>query len=387
MLGCAEFTAAVEPATLAALFVVDSSDSMTETTALGPTKWQALGQAFQAYLGAPEAAGSYAGIGFFPRIDASVPELCQTAADCGDAGDACRPLGLCVPHGSTTCVADKNCPSPIDHCMRKGMCQYGKTECALATESCPMAGDICIPASFCRNHVRCDASDYAIDGLLRLPEGAGALSAALAAQKPDDYTPTAPAVAGAIASASAWMAAHPRHTAVVVLATDGLPDRCDDDILDYGFAKGMANIAATVAQGAEDGVRTYVVGFFAPSEQPVAQAALDAVAAAGATGQARIILTDGDVTQLLESALGDVRADAACEYAIPTNTTVDLTKLRVFVDGAAVARVASAGACDADKGGFYYDLPPDGPRPPRRIILCPASCARGAAHTLRVSCR
>jgi hypothetical protein len=184
------------------------------------------------------------------------------------------------------------------------------------------------------------------------------------------------------------MNAHPDHNAVVVLATDGLPDRCDDDIVSLGFEKGISNIADAAASGASSGVLTFVIGVFAPDEEKLAQSALDSIALAGGTKSAFIIRTDTDVVAMLTAALDKVRAAQQCEYAIPQNTSVDLKRLVVSIapDSPPVQLVADAGSCPLVPDGFHYDTDPAGSKRPRRIVLCPQTCAKNVSHTLRVTC-
>lgn len=58
---------------------------------------------------------------------------------------------------------------------------------------------------------------------------------------------------------------------------------------------------------------------------------------------------------------------------------------------AAAALSASMAACGPESRAFYYDVPPGGPTPPRRILLCPATCAVLAGQSapsieLQVNC-
>jgi len=106
----------------------------------------------------------------------------------------------------------------------------------------------------------------------------------------------------------------------------------------------------------------------------------DPVAKLGGTGLGLVAL--------LSAALADVRKVAQCDYSIPQNTSVDLARLAVFIDdkSPALKLVANAPACDPKKGGFYYDVIPSSTVHPRRIILCPATCAKDKSRTIRVDC-
>ncbi len=390
LLDCAGFMAAVEPTTLAAFFVVDTSASMVNPTSGNVPKLTAMKQGIQQYLAASDAKGTYAGLTTFPLIDPSVPEKCRVASECGPNGGTCLPYGHCNKYFAITCLPDVIgiCPSG-DTCASFGMCKSNKADCILnmgSTGCNPM--DVCVPAGSCERHQGCDASSYAIGNTGLLPGNGAALLKALAAHAPAGLTPTLPALAGALQSAESWMVAHPSHKAVVVLATDGLPDRCDPDMMSGGLAVGISDLATVAASGTNEDVATYVIGVFSPVEEKIAQAALDEVADAGGTDKAFIVRTDMDVVALLNTALAKVRKSAECEYAIPQNTSVDLTTVAVFIDdkSPALPLVAGASACNPKLGGFYYDTDPNGTRRPRRIILCPASCARDADRTIRVDC-
>ncbi len=386
LLDCSEFRAFVQPATLDTFFVIDSSKSMTNPTAQGDRKWDVLRVSLAQYLMKPTTAGTYAGVSFFPRVNAGIAEDCRDGGDCN--GGACVPLGHCNANESLTCSNDADCPNPGDQCERFGLCKFKDIMCEPKKGECKDAGGNCIESGYCEGFLRCAADDYRIVDPRPLPAAAGDLLAAYDAQALSGYTPTLPAVAGGVASCSAWMNAHPTHKAVVVLATDGLPDRCDEDFVNKGFTAGIANVAGSAALGRADGVLTFVIGVFAPKDETYATASLDQVAAAGGTGKAFIISTETDVAALLTAALAEVRNSARCEFAIPQNTSVDLATVRVYLDEVSppVAPVANAAAC-GDAGGFYYDVPPSATSHPRRLVLCPASCAKNASHEIRVSCR
>ena len=101
-----------------------------------------------------------------------------------------------------------------------------------------------------------------------LPGGATAFVGALNGKTPNGNTPTSAALQGAINSAKAFATANPGHTAIAILATDGLPTECDTNI---------ANIKAIAAAGlaGTPSVKTYVIGVFAASEATVAKQNLD----------------------------------------------------------------------------------------------------------------
>jgi hypothetical protein len=388
LLDCSEFRAFVQPATLDTFFVIDSSKSMNNETAQKQRKWDAVRASLAQYLSKPTTAGTFAGLSFFPIVNAGIAEDCRDASDCGEAGGGCVPLGHCNANESITCSIDADCPNPGDSCERFGLCKFKNIMCEPKKGECKDEGGNCVESGYCENFLRCDAGAYLITNPEPLPKAAADLLKRYDAQELSGYTPTLPAVTGGVQSCSAWMNAHPTHKAVVVLATDGLPDRCDEDFVGQGFNAGIANVRNSAAAGRADGVLTFVVGVFAPKDETYAAAALNQVAAAGGTGKAFIISTETDVAAQLSVALEEVRTSARCEFAIPQNTSVDLATVRVYVDEVSppVSPVPNAAAC-TNAGGFYYDVPPTLTQHPRRLVLCPASCAKNVSHEIRVTCR
>jgi len=124
-----------------------------------------------------------------------------------------------------------------------------------------------------------------------LPGNASPLAASLQAHKPADFTPTAPALRGAIIHMKAWAAAHPSRRPGVVFITDGFPTECDPQAI-----SAVASIAAEGANN-EPVVRTYVIGL----NLGLGGRNLDELAQAGRTGHA--VLIDQDVSPSVEGAL------------------------------------------------------------------------------------
>ncbi len=169
---------------------------------------------------------------------------------------------------------------------------------------------------------------------------------------------------GALGYAVDWAAANPDHATVLVFATDGDPTNCTTN--------SVPGIASHVA-AAQPAVKTFVVGVGSSLGN------LDAIAAAGGTGQALLVDTAADVTQQFITAMNSVRAIGQCQLDIPDpeEGTPDYGKVNVaIVDPAdddnriTLANVPSEEDCDEITGGWYYD----DPQRPARIFLCPASC-------------
>jgi hypothetical protein len=78
----------------------------------------------------------------------------------------------------------------------------------------------------------------------------------------------------------------------------------------------------------------------------------------------------------------DIRANGACKFQIPVPKTgqPDYGMVNVYytplgqTDQQVVNYVGDVSKCDAQKGGWYYDVDPSSATP-TRILLCPASCS------------
>jgi hypothetical protein len=128
--------------------------------------------------------------------------------------------------------------------------------------------------------------------LAPLPGNAGTLKASLAAHDPAAFTPTAPALTGAIRHMKEWAPAHPGRMPLVIFVTDGFPTECDpQDIND------VASIARE-GRDTQPAVRVGVIGL----NLGAGGANLDAIARGGGTGSARLI-DGGDAEAQLKSAI------------------------------------------------------------------------------------
>jgi hypothetical protein len=207
-----------------------------------------------------------------------------------------------------------------------------------------------------------------------LPGNAGAITASIAGHAPSGGTPTSAALQGAIDHAKAFANQNPDHVVIVTLATDGDPTECDPDI---------NNIAAMAAAGlnGSPAIRTFVIGVGSSLTN------LNAIAAAGGTGQAYIVDTNQNVTQQFVDALEDIQGNAlGCSYALPDppeGEMLDLEKVNVEYtpgDGGptqTIPKVANAAACPPNGDGWYYD----DEQAPTQILLCDFTCAKVSADT------
>jgi hypothetical protein len=237
------------------------------------------------------------------------------------------------------------------------------------------------PESFCLHTAQCAPAAYAAPAvdIAPLPAAAQALVTSITAEMPEGNTPTAPALSGALTKARAWATAHPDHTVVALLATDGLPTECiDKPEMDPSGIIGVRRAAADGLAGMPS-VSTFVIGVFGPADT-TAQQNLNQIAQAGGTDAAFMVDTSRDVTAQFLAALNQIRASKlACEYLLPeppSGQSLDFTLINVdFSNGASTERVFSVRSeadCDPASGGWYYD----NAGTPTKILICPATCAR-----------
>jgi hypothetical protein len=383
---CAAHTQKAEQLPLDLYVLLDSSASMTEETAAGQTKWDAVRAALTAFLRDPMSAGIGVGLQYFPLTRPGVPGECAVDTDCGASGP-CHILKTCAaPDDIVVCNQNSDC-APGDVCVPLGGCTLTPDFCIPVGTFCGGTrgiprGNTCVGfPGYCNGRDLCDGAAYATPAVevAPLPGAANALVASLTQHAPDGLTPTSGALTGAIAHAQTLARANPTHRVVVLLATDGLPSECAPfDI------EGVARIAAG-GLAATPSISTFVIGVFAPDEQVGAQANLDTIAAAGGTKQSFTINLNQNVTQAFTAALNSVRTAAlSCQFKVPAadpGQTLDYYRVNVqFTPGAGqpvtIGNVASKAACDPRKGGWYYDVNPAGGARPENISICDTSCAQ-----------
>jgi len=434
IVSCAETAQMGRLVPLDIFIMLDTSGSMLEGTtaaANAPTKWNAVRAALQTFLTDPGSTGIGVGIQYFPLLDTDAPETCTSDAACGAFGPCflkfcqnagpdifpcsaasecrtqagedvgpCTPLTLCWPppqaatdplilcHDVSECpaVAGARCV-PFNECS--GNTDYG---CPVAGMPCGTVGGMNLgtcrafsPTSICLHTSDCSATTYATPAvdIAALPGAAQAVVASITAKMPAGNTPTAPALTGAIDKARSWATAHPDHTVVALLATDGVPTECiANPTTDPSGITGVRSAASAGVSGTPS-VSTFVIGVFGPGDT-TAQANLNQIAVAGGTKSAFLVDTSGDVSAQFLAALNQIRATKlACEYLLPeapSGQTLDFNLVNVdFTTGASTERllaVSQASACDATSGGWYYDQDPSMGGVPTKIMICPATCAR-----------
>ena len=384
---CATESAGAEPVPLDLYVMMDSSRSMLESTTAGATKWSAVTSALTAFFNDPQSAGIGVGLRYFPDVQPNVPATCT-------ADTACAAFGPCDLRKS--CVRTGKTSTAVTLCGDTTLPQCASDESCSLLGTCPIAGGYCVPAGstacdggemckpidgYCHARDICESAPYAVPTVAvgQLPGAAAALSSSLTTHKPDGFTPTGPALSGALQFAKARAMANAGHKVAVLFVTDGLPSECTP--LDLAGIGAIANTAATGTPA----VPTFVIGVFSTTEATTATPNLNALATKGGTGSAVVISTNQDVTQVLQGALNQIRTkEIACEYKVPPSSgggAIDFGKVNVqYTSGAGkvatIGHVASATACDATRGGWYYDVDPATGARPTSIKACGATCSQ-----------
>lgn len=372
--------------------MLDTSGSMLDTTAAGTTKWDAIKQAFTAFLQDPQSDGLGVGIQYFPLTKAGVPDSCTSDAECGIGAPcllkSCTGVGQIAP-----CTRNTDCPA-LSQCALLGRCS-GNTAyfCQPVGGNCGGGLGSCVQltSSVCVNSTSCLVGDYEKPAvpIALLPDAAAAIISSINAQTPNGNTPTGPALQGAIDQAKSWAAAHPSHTVITVLATDGLPTDCNP--------LAISDVAKLAAQGASGTpkIDTFVIGVFGPNDT-ASQSNLDTIAQSGGTKQALIVDTTKNVKQQFIDALNNIRGQALpCDFEIPAppdGGTLDYDQVNVdYTDPSGTTQhlyqVQDKSHCDPQKGGWYYD----NNTAPTRIIVCDSTCntfkQNGGQVETRVGCQ
>jgi hypothetical protein len=373
--------------------MMDSSLSMNDATSAGPSKWSAVTSAMSTFFKDPNSAGLGVGLKFFPDEQSGVPASCSADGDCGTYGP-CDHRTACVTQNTKNtgtpviCATASDCAGTNKACVPIQSCGNGTYCVSDGTATCPTT---CMPfTGYCHARDICDSGDYAtpVVSIMTLPGAEPMLTSALDGHSPGGYTPTGPALTGALQYAQQRMTSNPDHKIAIVLVTDGLPG---------GFIPGMPNptcapsdipgVAGIAASGLP-AVPTFVIGIFGPGDlidpNMNPQANLNMIASAGGTGTAVIVDTSMDVTAQIQAALKLVQtASIACQYAIPkpSSGSLDYNKVNVYFSSASMSStqlgyVTSKDKCRADLGGWYYDVDPATGGTPTQIIACDQNCSQ-----------
>jgi hypothetical protein len=387
---CASSSTGAQPVPLDLYFLMDSSKSMADATGAGTSKWAAVSSALNTFFTDSGSAGLGVALKYFPDEQSGAPATCSADTACSTYGP-CDYRNTCVSTNASTTAVSPLCLSNTDcgtqNCARIEQCGTNSYCAANGTASC---GSSCTNfPGYCHLRDICTPSEYATPNVAlgTLPGAAGGLNTSLTGHTPDGYTPTGPALGGAVMWAQAQQSANPDHKVAIVLVTDGLPGGFIPGFPPSQCAPsdipGISSIISAVATGANP-ILTFVVGIFNPASAEGQQAPsnLMSLAQAGGTDSAVIIdVTGNTVTQQLHDALAKAQTKAiACSYQIPPSTGgtgVDFNKVNVtFTSGSGTVTTIgnTTGASACTKGGWYYDVDPK-QGTPTKIIACPSTCS------------
>ncbi|MDC3980240.1 vWA domain-containing protein [Polyangium jinanense] len=328
---CAATKNKAEQVPLDMYIMFDQSGSMSDSAG-NTSKWNATKNALKAFVEQPSAAGIGVGIQYFPQSSGVMCPLvpfCATDAECGPA--ACGPCTVPLPGFPGVCEG--------------------------------IGGDSCKAADYAKPDVP----------IAPLPAVGTTIISSMDNHSPGGGTPTSAALEGAVDYAKQWATQNPTHTVIVVLATDGEPAGCNDDLA-Y-----INNIAANALAGVPS-IKTFVIGVGNLA------GALNGIAAAGGTGSAFIVDANQDATDKFIQAMNEIRGAAlSCSYLIPQpppGEDIDYNAINVEYTpesgiSVIIPQVKSEAECPAAGLAWYYDVP----GAPKQIILCDATCSQVAKDT------
>lgn len=387
--------------------MLDQSGSMLEATVgdANVTKWAAVSSALTDFISDQASDGIGMGLQLFPIQSSLVPASCKTAADCANFGtclrNACKNYPDLIP-----CDSAKDCRiDGINYgpCEALGSCSANKNfVCPVTNLGLPCGIDAAtnqdlgacetMVSSTCTVTDDCRTATYATPAaaIAPLPGAKAALVGVLQKAMPNGFTPTQPALTGAIDQATAWAKLHTDHQVVAVLATDGIPtlkangNYCAS--ITAMSATADINAVVNVASGGQTAmpkISTFVIGVVGPADTG-APDVLNAIANAGGTDKAFIVDTTGDVQTEFRAALNAIRsAGLSCDLLVPqaeAGKKLDYGSLNVELDVGKnvtpLVAVADASGCDAaHPDAWYYDVAPTAGTP-TRIITCPTTCTK-----------
>jgi hypothetical protein len=376
------------------------------------TRWVLLREVLLDFLRDPRSAGMNVGLQFMPWVGEKT--VCTTDEDC--------PGGM-SRSGVLNCLQDKVCTGGLpwgcfansgavtaDGCVAgerciTGQCSFTGHDCFDVGKPCPTkaANDMCLPRKrLCRgSSISCDYEKYdklAVD-FSPLPAQTAPLVERLLQTAPSGLPNIGPAVDHSLKVLKARLAdpANANHRAALVLITDNLPSvTClppSATLTGDLMAEALAN---------KPSIRSYVLGVIGDeAKNPKIVPGWTEMAQKGGTTAPFIVKPDADFLTKFQSTLDEIRGLALpCEFAIPAMTSgpIDYGKVNLHWKGEAgeqeVPYVASAQRCDANKGGWYYDVDPAAEvgATPSRVVACPTTCQRFKADSkasvdLRYGCK
>jgi len=389
---CAVFNSSAQLAPFDLFVMLDTSGSMQQVTSAGQSKWESVRFALSSFFFDDESTGIGIQLDYYPIIDDAIPLYCDVDADCGvTATLGCQPRRACED-GSRTCFTSDDC-EPGVACVTLGRCRQQEPPnpnnedfviCIPGSNIDGLQCSVgpCEPTGGCDDQFTCNSGAYQVlpaNEMQRLPGARDALVADLTSRPPPEGgTPTLPALRGVMDAALAWQLQNPDTRIGVVLATDGFPSSCDEDLyVDPDLA--TSNLAQVASEGFAAGIRTFVIGVFEADEGNVAEERLDPIANAGGSGKAFVVSTDDDVASDFRDALNQIRVDAqACAFSVVDDEPIEFdavwVKLQRGAEEVWVRQVGGVDACDDVDGGFYFDPPPVPNGTTANIVLCPTSC-------------
>jgi hypothetical protein len=381
--------APAEPAPLDLHILLDASGSMADV-ATGGTKWSNVKTALKAFFADPKNAGVGVGLQIFPIVHAGAPASCTTDNDCAGGFGACfkKACDTGANGALLPCDASSDCPDnalcgTLLACGPSGACvQNGTSSVGCAQVGCSNSATALATSQCAKKECFLEDYDEARVPVEALPANQAALTSnvdAMAVPPNTALTPTSTALAGALAFALQRASTNLDRVVALVLLSDGVPTRCPP----YTGA-GMASFVSAAA-GSASPVRTHVVGLLTPPAVTSTKPLFDAIASAGGTSAAAIVLTNvTDVSGSLRAELDKVRSEGMCALKPPAG---EFGRVGLLVGGAPVTKKTGAAGCDAN-GGFYPDVDPAAGTP-RKILLCPTTCATvkaGAQVETQITC-
>ena len=253
----------------------------------------------------------------------------------------------------------------------------------LTFASAPRYKNLGVAVEFFPELAQCSVGEYAVPAvpMTELPAAEAPLRTAVTAQRMAGGTPLVQVLGGLGSYVKTHASQHVDRRAVLVLATDGIPDDtcAADSFTPPNSLPNAAAMARLLAEGTPS-IPVFVIGV--GSEL----AALDQIAQAGGTQRAILVEVGSDTNRKFLDALDGIRRRSlACEYAIPTPSAGEINFATVNVRFTEAGRepetffyVASAAACGEEtRGSWHYD---DAARP-TKIVLCPKTCSRVSSAT------
>ena len=219
-----------------------------------------------------------------------------------------------------------------------------------------------------RTQCRIDAYQVPAVPIDRLPGNAVSIARSLDEQRMQGGTPMVPALSGAVAYTKAYLNQFPADAgrkAVIVLATDGVPDNSCAGDQGQGLLPNTIGNVEEVARGSlmsSPSVQTFVVGVGRQL------GVLDGIARAGGTDRAVLVDVAANADVQFLSALTQIRKDAlGCDFEVPPPVVLQADGGRSVVDGTRASvvfeptegapvlfpLVADVAACGTGPGWFF----------------------------------